>query len=65
MPPRSRQVWVETPKPLGWQKEILDSRPFLILRDQHQKQKDKTLDSGSLLVSFSYTRNQKNNSSTR
>ena len=50
-------------KPQGWQKEILNSPPFLIPPDPRQQQKDKTLHSPNLHVSFSYTKNQKKNSS--
>ena len=63
MPPRSRKVWVEILETLEWQKEILASPPFLIPSDKHQKQKDKDLDSPSILAFFSYTRKQKKNSS--
>ena len=39
-----------------------DSPPFFIPPDLHQKQKDKTLYSPSLLASLSYTKNQAKNS---
>ena len=39
--PRSRKVWGEALKPLEYRKEILDSPPFNILPDEHQKQKIK------------------------
>ena len=41
---------MESLKPLGWQRETLDSPPFLIPPDQYQKQKDENFDSPSLLV---------------
>ena len=56
---------MEALKSLGWQKEILDLPPFLIPPDWHQKQKDETLDSPSLLVPFGHTKNKKKNSSIR
>ena len=51
--------------PLGLYKVILDPLHLLIPLINPRKKKDKTLDSPSVLTSFSYTRKEMMNSSTR
>ena len=51
--------------PLGLYKVILDPLHLLIPLINTRKKKDKTLDSPSVLISFSYTRKEMMNSSTR
>ena len=51
--------------PLGLYKVILDPLHLLIPLINTRKKKDKTLDSPSVLTSFSYTRKEMMNSSTR
>ena len=48
--------------PLGLHQKILYSPPHCL--DQHQKQKDRTLNSPSILISFRNTGNKVMNSST-
>ena len=65
MPLHSQQIRVEALKPLVDKRKIWTHFPFSFHLINTRKQKDKNLDSPSLLVSFSCTRNQQKNSSTR